>query len=194
MILSKQFGLAFIHVPKTAGSSISAAIGDCDPKAVTRLDGLPKTKHVTAMQLRDVYPNFKDVFSFAIVRDPFSRFCSLYRFLQARPKHAELMRSAGSLEAFAELFEAPSWVDALHSAKPQSDFVTDSSGAVIVSSVFRYEALDDAIAEVSCRLHTRLALPYKKVTREGGVDPRIPSVERILRKRFERDYQLFGYG
>ena len=103
------------------------------------------------------------------------------------------MRSAGSLEAFAELFEAPSWVDALHSAKAQSDFVTDSSGVIIVSSIFHYEALDDAIAEVSSRLNTRLALPYKKVTREGGVDPRIPSVERILRKRFERDYQLFGY-
>ena len=180
-------------MPKTAGSSISAAIGDCDPKAVTRLDGLPKTKHVTATQLRDVYPNFKDLFSFAIVRDPFSRFCSLYRYLQTLPKHAELMRSAGSLEAFAKLFEAPSWVDALHSAKPQSDFVTDSSGAVIVSSIFHYEALDDAIAES----HPGYTLASRCLTKKSrGKGEWIPPylLWNGFRKRFERDYQLFGYG
>src|SRR5262245_64657982 len=141
MLLSERFGLVFIHIPKTAGSSFSSALGKCDPQAIERLEGLPKTKHVTAAQLRNVYPAFDNLFSFAISRDPFSRFCSLYRYLRSLPKYAEKMQRASSLEAFAELFETPSWVDALHSAKPQSDFVTDDTGAVIVSSVYRYEAI-----------------------------------------------------
>jgi hypothetical protein len=214
MILSERLGLVFIHVPKTAGSSLSTALMERDPKAVRTLDGLPRTKHVTALQLRDVYAQFDQLFSFAVVRDPFSRFCSLYRYLHTLPKYAHSMRNVSSLEAFAELFNAPSWVDTLHSSKPQSEFVTDQTGALMVSAIFRYESLDQAVSTISSRLGGRLRLPQKKVTKVGSrgslggwlrglsrqsapkakPDFRSPSVEQMLQTRYRRDYDLFGYG
>jgi Sulfotransferase family len=213
MILSERFGLVFIHIPKTAGSSLSTAIMKRDPQAIKRMEGLPRTKHVTALQLRGALAHYDRLFSFAVVRDPFSRFCSLYRYLRTLPKFAPHMGDVKSLEEFAELFERPSWVDTLHSSKPQSEFVTDKNGLIIVSELFRYESLDDAVAAISSRLGKRLDLPHRKMTKGGSLslgsslrrllgyrgvakvapDVRNPTVERMLRIRYQRDYEFFGY-
>jgi hypothetical protein len=212
MILSERFGLVFIHIPKTAGSSLSTAITKRDPEAIKRLKGLPRTKHVTALQLREALTQYDRLFSFAVVRDPFSRFCSLYRYLQTLPKFAPRMRDVKSLEDFAELFERPSWVDTLHSSKSQSEFVTDHEGSIIVSALFRYESLDEAVDVISSRLGKRVHLPHRKMTKGGSLslggslrrlrfrgvakpapDVRNSTVERMLHIRYQRDYELFGY-
>lgn len=103
MIVSPSLRLIFVHVPKTAGSTIEALIEPwLDPTQDLHLSkaasirqnfaaaGVAKaaglTKHATAPAIRasmgaDLYRNH---FSFAFSRSPFSRCFSAYRFLQKR--------------------------------------------------------------------------------------------------------------
>jgi hypothetical protein len=192
MLLSERHSFVFIHVPKTAGTSVTAALKAVDPTAVTRLAGLRSTKHVTAVQIREAYPEFSRLFSFAILRDPYERFCSLYRYIKTLPTYAEHMRPITTLEAFAELFQQPSWVDQLHSSRPQRDYVTDDTGQVIVTSLFRFESLATAAAEISARIGSNLKLPHKRTTMRESPDRRLPIVERMVVDRFGCDYELLA--
>jgi hypothetical protein len=192
MLLSERCSFIFIHIPKTAGTSITAALKAVDPSAVTHLAGLPSTKHVTAVQVREAYPEFSRLFSFAILRDPYERFCSLYRYLKTLAAYAEHMKPVTTLEAFAELFEQPSWVDQLHSSRPQKDYVTDNTGQIIVTSLFRFESLAVAAAEISARIGSNLKLPHKRATKRESSDRRLPTVERMVVNRFGRDYELLA--
>lgn len=96
MILAEKF--VFIHVPKTAGQSIHAAIGGrvslpmCAPRFAVRVG---------------------DRVSFAFVRNPWARMVSLYRYLSQRPPmigeehNPEAMREMGFK---AWLMDSPAWM------------------------------------------------------------------------------------
>ena len=60
----------FIHVPKNAGTSIHKSVG------------LDKSIHVTLKQYIKLLgkEQYESMFSFAFVRNPFSRFISLYNY------------------------------------------------------------------------------------------------------------------
>lgn len=192
MVLSESRKFVFIHVPKTAGTSLTEALRAVDRTAVTTLPGLPSTKHVTALQVREAYPGFDNLFSFAVLRDPYARFCSLYRYVQTLPRYAERMKTIASLEEFAQLFEEPSWVDQLHSAKPQVDFVTDQAGKLIVDAIFRFEELSQAVEQLSSRIGITRNLPHRRATQGDGLAQRNRFVERIVATRFKRDFDFLA--
>ena len=66
----------FIHVPKTAGTSIAAALGR------------RKCIHGTSRDYRTLLGRrYDEMFSFAFVRNPRDRFMSLYRYARMRESH-----------------------------------------------------------------------------------------------------------
>ncbi len=140
----------FIHIPKTAGTSITQAFN------------LTTTNHYTAQELRwwmgsRSYGRF---YSFCIARNPYDRFLSLYHYARlehsthhsvhpedTRRKHSDydLLKDA-SINECADLLR-----DGKLSAlwKPQTDWFLDTNGDLLVNYVGHYETLEYDFALLS---------------------------------------------
>jgi hypothetical protein len=79
MPICRQRKLAFIHIPKTGGITIESVFGFGRTEAdlFGEMDGL-ELAHLTAEQMMKYVPDFRDYFSFAIVRNPWERLVSEY--------------------------------------------------------------------------------------------------------------------
>lgn len=67
--------IIFTHVPKTAGTSIASALG-------RRIDGSFSLSHFTPDEaIREIFQeSWSDFYSFAVVRNPWERYISLYNY------------------------------------------------------------------------------------------------------------------
>lgn len=89
MIISDKHKFVFIHIPKCAGSSLRAFLKPFDEKTIPNSlhehihFGQLDYAHIPLLILKDnfktEYDKVRDYFSFAIMRDPFSRFPSALR-------------------------------------------------------------------------------------------------------------------
>jgi hypothetical protein len=72
-MISHELKCIFIHIPRTAGSSIEQTLVGKDWWQIER-----KTKHLVASQAKKLYSEYwNDYFKFSFVRDPYSRMVSL---------------------------------------------------------------------------------------------------------------------
>ncbi len=164
-------------------------------------------------------------FTFSIVRHPIDRALSLYRYIeaQARPTrppwsrrfwHHVSGRGRGrgpgperpalswpevraylDSDSMSDFFRHPLLADA-PGMKSQSSSLCNSSGAVIVDFVGRYESLDADIGYV--RRHLGLPdrpLPWLNPSERGGLLPTdlSPEDRSYLVARFEEDFRRFDY-
>ena len=71
----------FIHIPKTAGTSIEYSFNKVKLKG-NKVKKHPKTKHHTLEQYKDQFPEeFNSYYKFTIVRNPWEREYSLWKFM-----------------------------------------------------------------------------------------------------------------
>ena len=98
MIINNSYGFIFVHVPKTAGTSVTSVLsrltsyldqevggtefGEAVQPAFSKRFGLKK--HSTALEIKGVVGDvtWNRYFSFSFVRNPFSRCLSTYYFLR----------------------------------------------------------------------------------------------------------------
>jgi len=79
-MISHELKCIFIHIPRTAGSSIERALINDDWWTVES-----KTKHLIASQAKKIYSEYwNDYFKFSFVRDPYSRMLSMTTFDKIR--------------------------------------------------------------------------------------------------------------
>lgn len=136
-------GLLFVHVPKAAGMAVSQAIY-----------GAP-VQHATIRYYQTVAPDLVAVVpTFAVVRDPISRFLSALTYAQSGGSGefqvSEPFRSIyaafQTVDAVLDHLEAADWpygVD--HIFRPQSWYVTDARGALAVDHLIPLTELDVAL-------------------------------------------------
>lgn len=75
-MISHRYKCIFIHIPRTAGTSVEHWIGGADWWNVE-----PRSKHLLASQARSLYrPYWDDYFKFSIVRDPIDRMLSCLQY------------------------------------------------------------------------------------------------------------------
>jgi hypothetical protein len=218
VILSTAHSFIFVHVPKTAGTAMTAAL---DPYAVTGtrtplrrvLRWLPLReapdrayfrKHETAAAMRAklgpaVYDGF---FRFTVVRNPFDHAVSHYEYLKEfrNPKKA------------AE-FAAMSFADYLHwrtkarglfvpsfSVLPdQAHWLVDGAGKLLVNRVMRFETLAADFAAVLQEIglsgvKMQVINPTRaKVKGRSLASYYDPGTLDAVRALYARDFDLFGY-
>ena len=79
MFISQSHNFVFIHVPKTAGSTIHVHFKDYyGLVGVQRADPAPNAHHMTAKEMISKHPECKEYFKFAFVRNPYDRLLSAY--------------------------------------------------------------------------------------------------------------------
>ena len=223
MIISNSRKFVFVHVMKTAGTSICAALdpslrwndvvlggtafGERVNAAYAERFGL--RKHATAMEIRAVVgPEvWSEYFTFAFVRHPYTRTASFYRWLaeaiRRNPDPAAPVWSWSSTKAFTESRTFSEFIRhetflATAAAQPQVASVCDDEGRCIVDFLGRSEDLDAGLRTVT----QRLGLPYRPPghhNASGGGRPAaagglFASADYDhLERLFRQDFDAFGY-
>jgi hypothetical protein len=203
MLVSESHRFLFVHVQKTAGTSLTTALA---PHALSppggRLNkllsdlGLQRNwrktflrKHANLRKAQQVLPAevYGGFCKFAFVRNPWGRLVSWYHFVQALPSHADC-RPGEPFADFARRFIAKD-------RRSQWWMITDRDGKMGLDFVGRFESLEDDVA----RLGERLNLPGLAMPAGSGSKPRDyrPAYDDKLAEEVQAawrtEIEAFGY-
>lgn len=176
----------FVHCPKCAGTSIEQTL---------KAQGQTVGGHSTAQAMRNRWPQeWGNYFKFAILRDPVERFLSAWRYLRQQNIHPNLgnaqIHTLRTLECFLDALEAdPVIIERIVHLMPQSAFVCDANGSVMVST-FVYEDLPESWRRICLILGISKPLPLLNVSTHDT--ERTERAEEMVRRLYAKDYELCG--
>ena len=216
MPVSHAYRTIFVHIPKTAGTSVEAVLGMHGDKLDIgirpyfnqqvdheRLYGR-NLQHLTAAELKRLLHQdgvFDRYFKFSIVRNPWDRLVSVLAWSDqkwAKGQQLSTDEFETALRKLHDLFVAsqetsrPMWVPP--HLRPQSSFVMDESRGSLVDFIARYERLSldwDVICE---RIGIRTALPLRMRSYHRGYQDYYTADSRAwVAEIYAKDIDAFGY-
>lgn len=206
MLLSLEKRFLFVHVPKAAGSSITAALRPYSLPANRTLPRRMSSHFPFAEDARSVYLRthdtalhakkklgvkvFGSLLKFAVVRDPYTHAASLYSYRRQDPKHRH--HTQISSMTFVEFLEH---MEAAIRKFDQSMFLVDRSGAIIVDRILKFENLTQDFGKICSDLDIpEIELPFSNVTKKMNSDTFLCDRSRALIERiYKRDFTNFDY-
>jgi hypothetical protein len=186
----RQRGILFIHIPKNAGTSISHA-----------LYGREIGHHPVAWY-RDRFPHsLAGIPSFALIRDPVSRFVSAFVFLKDGGMNQEDAAFARKTLApfnnpipLAEACVDPKFWNELqaghHHFKTQSSFVV-WRGRRAVDFLLRFEDLPSCLEKLPGPRRWLTTLERRNTTRSASGQPEDRRLRELLRRVCPEDFTLW---
>jgi hypothetical protein len=214
MLLSIRYKFLFVHIAKTGGTSIRAALRPYkwkDPYRLplflcSRLSSLTQhrlgckfPRHAKIIAAYEILPRefFDSLYKFAFVRNPWDlQVSSFHHILRERP---HLMAGMNEFETFLRWKLDPGRRYQFHidtSIELQSDYLIDLRGNVLVDFVGRYERLEDDFQQ-ACRhigIHPP-KLPHKRRAKNRTSYRQYynDKTAQLVADHFKRDIELFGY-
>ena len=183
----------FVHIPKTGGVSVSKALF-----GTGTIGG-----HRPARSYELIYGprRYAEMFSFGFVREPVDRIHSAFSYLKSGGRGhrsdlevAERLADIPSLETFVnEALGHPHYAHIAH-FRPQSDFLCDQQGRVMVDFVGRFERLVTDFDAVAKRLGVDRTLEIN--LNVGPSTEREVLSDRALRRLsdyYAKDFANFNY-
>lgn len=185
MIASSSPPFAFIHIWKTAGSSFREILTPySESSAFSKLlfrTGMSQSMirdpfrrkydvHATYQVIENAFGREKlsNLFTFAVVRNPWDWHVSLYHYMQQQQTHYQ-RDLAMSLKDFGEYLRWRSSEEPID----QRHFIVDTNGDVAVDYVGRFEALEEVLDVLRKRI---------------GLEARLPVVRKSQHKDFRTYY------
>jgi len=212
MIVSRGRRYIFVHIPKTGGTSLAAAletramagdllIGDT-PKARRRrrrLADLPARgrlwKHSGLADIDGVLApgEIGQMFVFTLVRNPWDRTLSYYAWAREQRFDHPAIRAAKRLD-FSGFVEDPGVGESLRRS-PARSYVTDASGTERCDAFVRLEYLEADLAPVWDHLGFRLDVPrFNASKRKRGYRSYYDAATRQrVAELHAEDIARFGY-
>ncbi|WP_158284814.1 sulfotransferase family 2 domain-containing protein [Hoeflea marina] len=210
LLYSLTHKFIFIHVPKTAGLSITRLLRPASlpsrPRSQFRrvLSKLPIPErpekayfpmHTTARWSRLKYgaERFDAFYTFALLRNPYDLFVSRYNFiLNGQTHHNAARYSAMSFLDFARVEK-----DKLRfGARDQTSMLDDGSGRIIVRNLFRFENLEASVSRICADIGVspEAPLPRAHVMPRAHYSSYYSDESRaIVETIYGRDLKAFGY-
>jgi hypothetical protein len=214
VLLSLKYKFLFVHIAKTGGTSIRAALRAYkwrDPYRLplflcSRLSGLTGhrlacklPRHAKAIAAKEMLPRecYRQLFKFAFVRNPWDLQVSSFHHIQRERPH--LMTGIDNFKDFLKWKLDPNRPYQYHidtSIELQSDYIVDLHGKVIVDFIGRYEQLENDFSEACKRMNIRApALPHKRSAKNRREYRRYYTNETAewVANHFKVDIDMFGY-
>ncbi|MGR5254316.1 sulfotransferase family 2 domain-containing protein [Vibrio astriarenae] len=216
-IISNSKKFVFIHVPKAAGTSVTnilskyttymdleiggTSFGEQIQTAYKDRFGL--SKHTTASGVRDVLGDevWKGMFKFSIVRNPYDRTISTYKFLKKwKGTPAKFKEKLDNFSNINEYILSDTWEESDgpdYIFKPQTYWLTDPNerSKVIVDFVGRLENLDNDLANIQSIIEGGQVEPIETPKLNVSVGEHELSAESIdkINLVYSRDFSFWGY-
>lgn len=215
MLFSPKYRFLFVHIPKTGGTSVRAALAPLrwrDPSywplwlcaRLSHLSGhrlaLKLPRHAKIIAAKELLPHdyFASLFKFTIVRNPWDLQVSSFHHIRRERPH--YLGGHDDFTAFLRWKLDPERPYQYHldvSITPQSDYLVDLHGRLCVDFIGRYERLESDFAEICRRLglsarrlpHHRRAIDRQSDYRHYYTD----ETAAWIAHHFARDLALFGY-
>lgn len=218
MLLSLSHGFLFVHIPKTAGSSLTELLRPIcvtPPRTLIRsvMRRLPIKEdparahfrvHETAefIQRKLSKPIFDQLYSFCVVRNPYDHAFSHYLYMrQFRSAKIARFFAALSFEDYLRYRLQPArlWDEKFARLPDQAHFVVDRSGTVMVDQVLRFETLSTDMGTITARLGLPSA-PLERINPTTAKAGRVSLADNysaeaiaLVQALYARDFKLFGY-
>jgi len=195
MIISHKTKAIFVHIQRTAGTSIELALRREDGSITG--DSYQGRIHLTAQELRAVVgpQTWDGYYRFAFVRNPWDRLVSWYFMCVQAPSPNRFQRYVvDNAPTFTDFVTKTTTGMGEKTTRNQLDFVTGPDGNLIVDFVGRYERLADDFAIVRKRLGLAHDLPRANASAHVNYrDCYTEETREIVAQRFARDVRYFGY-
>lgn len=205
MPISHELKCLFVHIPKTAGTSIEAALGmhgaqddvGVRPIAGTRED--PDRlfgghlQHLTFREIQDRLPadRIEEYFKFTVVRNPWDRLVSEYAWISRGDGRAW---ARGPVGTFEEFVRSRDYERVHRHGLSQVAFLVGRDGHVGPDEVYRYEGLQDAWTEIRGRLRIDVPLPRRMSANHADYrELYTPETRAIVAEVYAEDIRVLGY-
>ena len=164
--VNHSLGFAFVHIPKTGGETVADAM-------YGRRLSLLKGKHSTVRDL-----NLDDYYIFSIVRNPYDRIASFYRYL----KQKRGVVSVGFSDWLSDMHGEPDWL-----FQPQVRWVDDSV------NVFQYEDGVESIIYEVCDIVGITPRPVQEFNKTIHNTALSQDDVELINQIYAEDFEVFGY-
>jgi hypothetical protein len=207
--------LIFIHIQKTGGVSISNLLGRLVPTTTTGRG----CRHMFARRALKQVDNPADYFKFAFVRNPWDRLVSWYtmidgcrRAVAAGTAGPKARRNIEKNNLFKYVLSCgPTFDEFVKNCTEkqrvgncyysftfnQLRYLTDENGEMLVDFIGRFENFTRDLSHVFDKLGleaSQLEIPHKNRSAHSHYSEMYtPETREIVRKRFRRDIEFFGY-
>jgi hypothetical protein len=205
MLVSYHKKFLFVHIFKTAGTSITDSFGRfCYRPGATRplnwmaflstnwkkIHRVPIKKHATALQIRTALDHeiFDSFFKFSFVRNPWDWQVSLYHYILDHPQNRghEETKKMGSFRNFVFSREKLNFT--------QTSCLVDESGNLLVNFVGKFENLDEDFQSICRKVGISASLPHvNKSKRTCYQDYYDPETRDLTARLYAEDIERFGY-
>ena len=208
MPISYTYNLVFIHIPKCAGTTIEKILGTCTSRELygqtpsPRLGQYTTPQHFTYLQLKDTLNiNWSDYHAFSVVRNPYQRFVSEYKYRKAVFRVSKCKKDdPGSFLQFIkklDLEKSARIQEFDGHLETQSSFLKNKKGKIEKSiEVFKFEELDKCWEA----LESKTGVSYKEDywSRKSKYDVPYqnfytPKTKSIIYNFYKEDFKNFGY-
>lgn len=185
----------FIHINKTAGSSVQNAFHNVVPNEVPHCwknGSVPD--HRTAITIKNIIADelWRDYFKFAFVRNPWDRMVSMYhfRFKNNQSFNDWILWSENERNQTHCSFNPhglPLW-------GPQLDWVRDENGSIAVDFIGMFETIESDWSYICKKINKKLELPHHNTSEHFHYSKYYNKTSRFLVEKWHKDdIEMFDY-
>ncbi len=202
-----QGGFWFVDIPRTSSSSIRVELGKRFGEAHGKFDLIEKKhaieplfkNHIPAQEMSSFlsYSKWDKLFTFTVVRNPWDRTHSLFRYLQKDNRFLgwSFREYITTLEKCYKKKEKPF---RHHSIRYGAyDYIVGEDGEIIVDYIARYETRDEDLLKISSRLGIeelgKLSIQKCSPKDRHYSEFYDEKTRDIIYRVYSKDIELFGY-
>ena len=177
----------FIHINKTAGTSVGNAIG------------LDVKQHLTAKEIisRIGQQQWDCAYKFTFVRNPWDRAVSLYEYRRKKNKTQIASKGIGFIEWVGCVFSDhpdPYFHNNPKSYQPQVEWLKDDNGRIMIDFAGRFESINRDFERIKVVTGSSANLPHLNASKRTSYQSYYDAETReLVRQWFCEDIDLFGY-
>ena len=191
MLVSHKHKFVFIHIPKTAGSSVTVSL-----KNLGQDDAKSSYQHITCQNLKKIFDNqrwtWSDYFKFSFVRNPFARIVSEFHYVKdGHNKNRKKYKFDFKKFICKKYFETHVWH---HHADPQLNFISLNK-KIEVDFIGRVENLQQDLNIICDKIGIpRQELPhYNKTEHKHYTEYYDDETRQLVAEKYAKDIEYFGY-
>lgn len=211
MPVSRLHNCLFIHIPKTAGTSIEYALGmhggekhigicpgadyQYNPWTLSGTSNNVHTQHYTVKQAKNVLSAkiWESMFKFTFVRNPWDRFVSAVMFNSSMSTRLDPNISMDDFKEHAKRASTKIYEDGHFRA--QLDYIVDNNNKSLMDYVGRFEALHEDWDKLCKLLDVDLKLDHRMNSNNSRhyTEYYDSELKELVAKMYAPDIEYFGY-